>query len=192
VPVLNRKRLDLIVLDVRIKKVMKDWQVEEGDHWVSMVLSVKIGFPKKPSDEKDGLHGSRTVKLVGHAVTVSVLSVADEVDGSVTNDTRNNPPEAQCLEILKTIAIRGKNGNVDCQLEKREELQLGHDRAGEFLTDGALHAPTNPCVVGEDSHRRTHKATHAMIEVAEDIPKGLEVTISRTWKLELKALELLG
>mmetsp|Transcript_24410 Transcript_24410/g.59772 ORF Transcript_24410/g.59772 Transcript_24410/m.59772 type:complete len:296 (+) Transcript_24410:31-918(+) len=192
-PVLDRKRLDLIVLNVFIKKVMKDWQVIEGNHWVSMVLSVKVGFPQEPTEDKGGLHGSGSVKLVGDTVTVGVLSVADKIDGSVTEDTRNNPPEAQLLQVLKVIAIGGENSNVDSQLEKREELQLRHDRAGEFIAGGALHAPPNACVVSEDSHRRSHKAARAVPEVAEDIPKGIEVHVSRLWNtLELKTLELMA
>lgn len=106
------------MLDVFIEKVVKDWQIEEGNHWISMVLRVKVGFPKEPSHDEARLYGSGTVKLVGHAVTVGVLSVANEVDGTISNDARSNPPEAQCLDTLKIIAIGGEDSNVDSQLEK--------------------------------------------------------------------------
>ena len=93
-------------------------------------------FPKEPSDEKVGIHGSCIVKLVGHVGTLSVFSVAEEVDGSVTDDTRSNPPKPQCLHVIKSIAVGYEDGNVDSQLEKREELPTeleNSSRMGLFM-----------------------------------------------------------
>ena len=95
---------------------MKDWQIEERDHWISMVLSVEVGFPKKPTDDKIGLDCACCVELICNSIAVGMLSITKEADGSVADDTRSHPPEDQSLKVLKVVSVHGEDSNVDSQL----------------------------------------------------------------------------
>ena len=92
-----------------------------------MVLSMEVGFPQEPPDDPDGLDSASAQQLVGSHVTVGVFGVTEEVNGSIAEDARNDPPEEQVLKALRSVAKSRKDDNVNSHLKERPELQVPND-----------------------------------------------------------------
>lgn len=149
-PILPNEGLTLIVLNVIVHQLVQNWQIKKWDHGVGVVLGVEIRLPQQPPDEPIRLDSPRIVKLVVREVAVGMFSVAEEVDRSVADDARCNPPKCQVAKSLPGVSERGEDYNVYCELEETPELQILEDGFVNVVA-ARLHAPADACVIGGDA-----------------------------------------
>ena len=133
------------------------------------------------------------MELVGAEVAVGVFGVAAVVDGPVAHNVGHDPPEQHRLPPFGRLPDRRKQGGVDAQLEGGPELNLAPNFLGDLLSPGARHAVAGAGVVGNDAHRGADEAAEAVLEVAQDVDEGAEVSVPRLGDaLELEVVQLLA
>ena len=178
-PVLGREVFSLVVKNVAIHQLMKLVEVEEGNHRIGVMLDMEVGVPKQLADEPVGLDGAGILEAV-HLLAdlaVGVLEVTNVVDGGVTDDDGNEPPEGQGGEALLGLTEEAKHNSVDGELlpsgglEALHETRLGTVRLG-------LHGPTTARVVDGNAPGRVDDAKDSAGPGRPDVEELLEVGIS--------------
>ena len=147
-PVLGCEVFSLVVLDVSIHKLMKLVEVEEGDHRIGVVLDMEVGVPKQLADEPVGLDGAgilEAVHLLAY-LAIGMLEVTNVVDGGISDDDGDEPPEGQGSEALLGLAEEAKNKGIDGELLPSGSLETLHEARFGTVRLG-LHGPATAGVV---------------------------------------------
>ena len=193
-PVLGREALGFVVLDVSIHELMELVKVEEGDHWISVVLHMEVGIPKQLADEPVRLDGAGILEAV-HLLAdfaVGMLEVANVVDGRIADDNGDEPPEGQGGEALLGLAKEAKDDGVDGKLLPSSDLEALHQTRLGTVGLG-LHGPATAAVVDGDAPGRVDDAQDSAGPGRPNVEELLEVGISAKGDVaEAGGLELLA
>lgn len=166
-------------------------EVEEGNHGVAVMLHVVIGVPQKLTNEGIRLDGASVAKHVGLVhLAVGVLGVADVVDGAVSDNDGDNPPEENGLKAFLGASKDCKDHYVDEKLDSRSLLEVLDVHGSVHVS---LHAPSCARVVNGDTVGGTEDSHCPASKGEEDVKESLEVTVSAVGDTaELGVLQLLA
>lgn len=169
-PVGSSEVVSFIVDDMFVHELVQLVKVEEGDHWVAVMLGVEVGIPEQDSHQQVGSAAASVLETVGVSIdfTVGMFQVAAVVDNWISGDDRDDPPKEHSLKAFGGSTKNGKEGDPVEKLDLSRSLKVFHDAAFLGVVKVA-QGPGRSRVIHRDAGGGVEDAADAALESVKDV-----------------------